>query len=307
MEQNLKKVLKYFSFFAYDPTLDEIHTFFPVRISKKSLKYTPPQYSIGRKVSKRKLQNWPYRSYIKLLSLFPQIKLVGLSGSISMMNAKEDDDIDLFIITAKNRLFTGRFIALVLAQLLGLRRQRQLRKLDTVFFDRLTPKGPQAIVSKKVSSLSFNNETMKQLNNHVRDKVCLNLFFDESNLKVPKFKQTEFVGHEVLQMKPIIIKGNIYERFLEANLWVFKLFPNALEDFRGLKADLHGYQRKSASNPWKSLNNKIEQVLKSFQLHLINRHKTTEIITNSQLWFHPDDFELKIQRLTRIKRADLRG
>ena len=37
MEQRLKKVLKYFSFFAYDPTLDEIHTFFPIKISKEKL------------------------------------------------------------------------------------------------------------------------------------------------------------------------------------------------------------------------------------------------------------------------------
>ena len=306
MEQNLKKVLKYFSFFAYDPTLDEIHTFFPVRISKKSLKYTPPQYSIGRKVSKRKLQNWPYRSYIKLLSLFPQIKLVGLSGSISMMNAKEDDDIDLFIITAKNRLFTGRFIALVLAQLLGLRRQRQLRKLDTVFFDRLTPQGPQAIVPKKGSSLSFNNETMKQLNNHVRDKVCLNLFFDESNLKVPKFKQTEFVGHEVLQMKPIIIKGNIYERFLEANLWVQDIFPNSSWIMSKVKSQKSKIQVKSqkyfknfklltlTSNFLLLTFNFIESILKNLQLTLINHHRTTEMITSTQLWFHPDDFEKKI-------------
>ncbi len=272
MEQNLKKVLKYFSFFAYNPRLDEVYTFFPIKISKKSLKYTPPQYSIGRKISKRKLQNWRYRSYIKLLSFFPQIRLVGLSGSISMMNAKEDDDIDLFIITAKNRLFTGRFVALVLAQLLGLRRHRQLAKLDTV------------------------------------NKICLNLFFDESNLKVPKFKQTEFVGHEVLQMKPIINKDQTYEKFLNANEWVFKLFPNAIHTISKIKD-----QRSKTNSKFKTLSFKLgfniltlifellggllERLLKSFQLTFINRHRTTEIITSSQLWFHPDDFEKKIKKL----------
>jgi len=285
MEKKIISVLKYFSFFAYQPTLEEIHTFLPVKIDKNKLKYTPPQYSIRKikdqkskiKNSKKKLNSWRFRTYIKLISLFPQIKLVGLSGSISMMNAKEDDDIDLFIITAKNRLFTGRLITLILAQLFGLRRNRETRE-------------------------SFNNETMKQLNNVFRNKVCLNLFFDESNLKVPKFKQTEFVGHEVLQMKPIMIKGDIYERFLKANPWVQAIFPNSTWIISKIKD-----QRSKTSSKLKSLKFKpvfdicaltfdlFERLAKNFQLTSINRHRTTEIITPTQLWFHPDDFEKKIK------------
>jgi len=117
----IKKVLKYFSFFAYYPTFDELYTFLPIKIDKKKLKYTPPQYSIPTsprlrgaskyKISKKKLENWKFKTYIKLLSLAPQIKLVGLSGSISMMNATENDDIDLFIITAKSRFRLGKFIS----------------------------------------------------------------------------------------------------------------------------------------------------------------------------------------------------
>ncbi len=295
MEQNLKKVLKYFSFFAYNPTLDEVYTFFPIKISKKSLKYTPSQYSVGKKISKGKLESWPYRSYIKLLSLFPQIKLVGLSGSISMMNAKEDDDIDLFIITAENRLFTGRFIALTLAQLFRLRRSRKARYQK--FFD-----GKPQTAKNLVSSLSQNNH---------KDKICLNLFFDGSNLKVPKFKQTEFVGHEVLQMKPVINKGNIYERFLEANLWVQAIFPNSYWIISKVKSQKSKIQVKSqkyfknfklltlTSNFSLLTFNFIESILKNLQLTLINRHRTTEIITNSQLWFHPDDFGKKIKNQSR--------
>ena len=277
MEKEIAKVIKYFSFFAYHPTLDEIYTFLRVKINKQKLKYTPPQYSIRRKISQKKLNNWRFRAYLRLISLFPQIKLIGLSGSISMMNAKEDDDIDLFIITAKNRLFTGRLITLALAQIFGLRRHRQFRKLDTVFFNRHTPMGPLAIVSKKVSSLSKN-------------KVCLNLFFDESNLKVPKFKQTEFVGHEVLQMKSLVVKDNIHEKFLEANKWVFRLFPNAVPPVIPVKT---GIQTKYIPLTF----NFIELILKKFQLRSINKHKTSEIITPTQLWFHPDDFEKKLRRL----------
>jgi len=46
----------------------------------------------------------------------------------------------------------------------------------------------------------------------------------------------------------------------------------------------------------------IETLIKNLQLMLINRHKTSEIITDTQLWFFPDDYELKIHELTRIKK-----
>lgn len=307
LNNGIIKVLKYFSFFAYYPTLEEIHTFLPVKISKtklegelKRFKYTPVEYSIRRKISQKKLNNWRFQLYIKLISLFPQIRLIGLSGSISMMNAKEDDDIDLFIITARNRLFTGRLITLVLAQLLGLRRHRQIEKLDALFSTATPQRGPLAIVSKKASSLLTNHQSL--VTSHYKNKVCLNLFFDENNLKVPKFKQTEFVGHEVLQMKPIIVKGNVYERFLEENRWVFKIFPNANENLE-FKIQNSEFRKKIINS--KLIHNykfiilnfgrKIELILKKIQLNSINKHKTSEIITPSQLWFHPDDFEKRIK------------
>lgn len=275
MDKKIASTIKYFAVFDYFPNFMDVYTFFPIKTSKKRLrkllknkKYTVGEYSKNKiknqkskiKISEHKLNNWRFRAYLKLISPFPQIKLVGLSGSISMMNAGENDDIDLFIITAKNRLFTGRLITLVLAQLLGLRRSREAR--------------------------SSNN------------KICLNLFFDESNLKVPRFKQTEFVGHEVLQMKPIIVKGDIYERFLKANKWVFKLFPNSSWIISKVKNQKSKIQIKSQNYSKNFLIfNFIESILKKFQLHLINRHKTTEIITSTQLWFHPNDFEKKLSGL----------
>ncbi|MDO9027280.1 MAG: hypothetical protein Q7U68_00210, partial [Candidatus Roizmanbacteria bacterium] len=299
MEKEIISVVKYFSFFAYQPTLDEINTFVQVKISRdelkkelKRLKYTPPQYSIRRKISKRKFQNWRFRTYIKLLSLFPQIKLVGLSGSIAMMNASENDDIDLFIITEKNRLFTARLIALALAQLLDLRRARDSA---TQIFQK----------TNKTEKFAFASS------HRHKNKVCLNLFFDENNLKVPKFKQTEFVGHEVLQMKPIINKNYTYEKFLKANLWVYDIFPNSSWIMSKVKSQKSKIQVKS-QNYFKNFKlltltsnfllltfNFIESILKNLQLTLINRHRTTELISNFQLWFHPDDFEKKIKKLGR--------
>jgi predicted nucleotidyltransferase len=283
MEKNISKIIKYFMIFKYPPSFDELYAFFPIKTSKKALKtailkserqnkvkiiykstralaqgqrYTVGEYTIvslkrdlsmRKEISQVKLNNWRFRVYLKLISHLPQIKLVGLSGSISMDNAKDGDDIDLFIITSKNRLFTGRFLSLVLSQLFGLRRKFDERE--------------------------------------AKNKVCLNLFFDESDLTVPRHKRSIFVGHEVLQMKPLVNKNNIYDRFIEANSWVFKLFPNS-------KKPLRTFPRLRSNTT--RMGDLMEGVLKYMEIKLINSHKTTELITDTQLWFHPDDFEKKI-------------
>ncbi|MGB9707667.1 MAG: hypothetical protein ACPL1D_02865, partial [Microgenomates group bacterium] len=167
--------------------------------------------------------------------------------------------------------FTGRFIAVVLAKVLGIYRQRTRK-------------------TKKF-----------------KDKVCLNLFFDERALQVPKFKQTEYVAHEVLQMKPVVNKDNLYERFLKANKWVKKFFPNVGILNSKLKIKNPKLQLKIQNFkflifilrfPFFILDffgKKNEELLKKTQMFLINKHKTTEIITDSQLWFHPDDSEKKFK------------
>ena len=181
-----------------------------------------------------------------------------------MMNAKEDDDFDLFIITAKSRIFTSRLIALVLAQSLGLRRSRDSESL-----------------------LSHGD---------YKNKVCLNLFFDESDLNIPESKKNYYVAHEVIQVKPLVSKNNVYELFLYSNKWVYDIFPNAQPQFhQTLQNDKRSKSRMTF------VGNYIELILKKVQKSIINRHKTTEIITDTQLWFFPEDFEEKLPKFARKK------
>jgi len=297
MEREILDIIRYFDRFDYPPTVNEIFSFVSRKtsldllnkqleilcVNKKLIKSQMmskfPRFVFHHrhklfeaqkrkeKISKNKIKKIDF--YLKLLSFFPQIKLIGLSGSLAMASAVKTDDIDLFIITAKNRLFTGRIISLLLAQLLGVRRER-------------------------VTSLA---SLARRVKNSSRNKVCLNLFFDEKNLKVPIFKMTPYIGHEILQMKPLIVKGNVYERFLKANRWVFKIFPNAREN---LESRIPSFVKTSKGKQnskfiiYNPIGDFLERLLKSLQLYFINKHKTQELVTDSQLWFFPDDFEKKI-------------
>jgi len=281
MEKAVLATLKYFKIFDYPTSFEEIYFYLQKKTSKIRLqqvlvslikkkyliynesqaKYTVGEYSIKQKsksksqiskmlirqsISKNKIKK--IQLYIKLLSFFPQIRLIGLSGSLAMLNAKKSDDIDLFIITDFQRLWTGRFACLLIAQLLGIRRSR--------------------------------------LSNQAKDKVCLNLFFDNNNLVISKKKQTVYVAHEVLQMKPLVNKELIHERFLKANSWVYTVFPN----YPKIKTKKYNAKRDKHS----FLGDYVELIVKKLQFFIIKKHKTKEIITKYQLWFFPEDFENKI-------------
>jgi predicted nucleotidyltransferase len=313
--EHLLKTINYFCFFDYPPTFEEIYLFFPKRISQKALKeilqkaeekklvkkiifdqknpirYTVGEYGIEIKNSKLKIQNyinkkllidlyrkkkvvalkklrqWRFGVYLKLLSLLPQVKLIGLSGSLAMQNAKEDDDIDLFIITAKNRLWTARLVAVFLSIVLGLKRPRGVKKAP--------------------------------------NRICLNLFFDLADLAVPKQKRSEFVAHEVLQMKPLVDKDNTYILFLQVNRWVYRFFPNgemlslklkvitrSVIPPRGKSSKLNlKIKNLKFSSFFNFISDFFELIFKKIQFYLIKKHRTNELITDTQLWFHPEDFE----------------
>lgn len=301
MEKAVLKSIRYFAQFDYAPTASEVYTFLEKRVVratfdrklaemvkkgivvekrfKKSLlpdtkptlesyflnlksqnRYTLGEYQSSLKTQKKKLEIGYgkldiARTYITILGWFSQIRLVGISGSVSMLNATETDDVDLFIVTRKRRLWTGRFLAILLAQIMGVRRRRH--------------------------------------QSYAPDKVCLNLFFDEQNLKIPAKKRNLYVAHEVLQMKPVINQDNTYLIYLDANKWVFDIFPNAHFVIPALSRNLYRSRTKFGMTLFEDL---MESVLKKLQLFLIHRHRTTELISDTQLWFHPDDYEKKLKK-----------
>ena len=324
IETAILKVIRYYHFFDFAPSFELIYTFFPNKISQKELQisldqmvkqtiiikikhkginikldyqnnlidyrpttddyslYTLPQYSISMNKQMNKLQmtNDKLRliqPYLRIISKFPMIRMIGITGSASMGNCKKNDDIDLCIITKSKSLWFTRFICVALAKMMNL----------------------------------------------YGKQVCLNLFFDEIDLTVPTQKQTQYIGHELLQMKPIINKDNTYERMLSTNSWIFSLFPNA-KNILSLRA--HGNftnqisSVNSRSNPTThrtfSVNGIasspakrdprndinllcafIERFFKSIQLPLIRKNKTALLITSTQLWLFKKDFEEKITRI----------
>lgn len=127
---------------------------------------------------------------VEKLKRIPQIKMIGITGRLAVANSDNDDDIDLLIVCAKNRLWTTRFLAILLMELLGQRRRPGEK--------------------------------------YPKDKICLNLFLDEDRLAMGVDNQNLYLAHEICQLKVIFQKDDLYRRFLNQNQWVNSYLPNFL-------------------------------------------------------------------------------
>ncbi len=175
--------------------------------------------------------------YTRLLMAIPTIKLVAISGALAMENSHKKDDIDLVIITSKNSLWTTRLMANILLQ-------------------------------------PFRRKAGEP---HTKDKACLNLFLEESSLKIPT--QNLYTAHEVMQMRPLWQRRNTYRHFLKANRWVKNYLPN----WEPQRAD------STFSYPQLGITSLFEKLAKNLQLFYMKKKITTEKIGEHQLFFHPKD------------------
>ncbi len=60
---------------------------------------------------------------LSLITALPFVRMVALSGSLAHLNADDEADLDLFVITSRARVWSVTFSVLVLARLFGWRRR----------------------------------------------------------------------------------------------------------------------------------------------------------------------------------------
>lgn len=128
------------------------------------------------------------KSAAQALSVIPSIYFIGVSGGAAVGNVTEQDDIDFFILTKKDTLFTTRLWILLLLEWLGLRRKWNVTQ--------------------------------------AANKICVNLLVDETQLTWPMDKRDVYTAHEIVQLKPLFERKGMYRKFLQANDWIKHYMPN---------------------------------------------------------------------------------
>lgn len=127
---------------------------------------------------------------------------------------------------------------------------------------------------------------------NVRNTMCLNLFFDARDYLVPYEKQNRYIAHEIAQMRPLYIRGGVYSNFLRKNHWYKHYLPNAqAQPCINTRSGSFGYAHPRIF----ALFLPFELISKHIQM-MYMKPRGAERITKNQLWFFPDDFELKIRK-----------
>lgn len=130
---------------------------------------------------------------------------------------------------------------------------------------------------------------------HVTDKICLNMFMSEEALTIPKNEQDLFAAHEVLQMVPLWTRDGAYHTFLYQNRWVEEFLPNAWAQKR------KEFREKSLEKKDVLLFSLLETPARIFQLWYMKRRRTTELVSDSELRFHPRDARLWVKKALSIR------
>jgi len=204
------------------------------------------------------------RRITSFLSFCPFVRLIAVSNSLAYSNVREDSDIDLFIITAKDKIWTARFFTAGFLKLFGLRP---------------TP-------ARK------------------RDMICLNFFVSEDALNLKNLRKRGhspdvYFPYWVRQLVPLYDEGDVFSRFAQSNGWVENYIGAVSGCWPNVRRRIH---LRGASQLLKqgiellAGARAVERLCKKFQLrklpHAIaekaNR-STDVVISDSVLKFHERD------------------
>lgn len=182
-----------------------------------------------------------------VLSKIPSILFIGVTGSLSMNNAKDESDIDFMVITSANTLWLTRIASLLLLIVAGFKIRRAQNKDE-------------------------------------KNKICLNLWLDESSFDLPHMPRNAYTAHEIAQVVVLVNKMKTKERWYLHHRWVSKFWPNAIH-FSKTKKE---HTRKTS--PFMVLLFVINSVAYFAQYMYMSAKLTRERVSLHYAYFHPFDW-----------------
>lgn len=276
IQTSILKTLCYADVFHYPLTFSELWRYLiaPFPISKQDLREVLEQdYRWGERrgnfyflkgrseiVGRRKKRMWyskrkmvKARNAARLLSFIPTIKMIAVSGSLAMDNSRQGDDIDFFIITRPHSLWITRL--LVFTVLFLARRLRRKGKPE-------------------------------------RDTICPNMFVSSDHMAIGEGERDLFVAHEIAQLKMLLNREAIYERFLIENLWIVRFLPHTLS-ISSLAQRIPNRRGKTSYARWfvghliHGVLYHIDSLCFFLQMWYMKGHMTNEKVSQHIAKFHP--------------------
>lgn len=152
---------------------------------QNKLKFVDEDIHNRKKSSKETFEE--IEKYLFIFKSIPFIKFIGITGTLaSYMYDSEKDDIDLFFIVERNRLWITRLLVVGYLKLLKI----------------------------------YVNDSAGNI------KFCPNFYISEDKMSWEESQRNIYVAHEIIMMHPYFDRGGVYLDFLQANTWISKFMPN---------------------------------------------------------------------------------
>jgi len=219
------------------------------------------------------------KKVVWFLARLPFIRMIAVCNTLAYSNAQDNSDIDLFIITAKNRIWIARYFCVIFLKMFGLQPD---------------PK-------------------------NMKNKFCLSFFVSEDNLDLKSCLLTEKDGwpdiyflYWFITLYPIYDQGGYFNKLWQANSWIKDFFPEAKPAqanprrtnkvdwfFRGVKK-IKEIQSQLFGN---AFFRSVQMKIMAKQLKEMANRDTRVIINDKMLKFHDNDrrAEFKQDFLARTK------
>lgn len=220
-----------------------------------------------KRISARKIEI--AKKAAKIISLIPFVKTVALTGALAMENASDESDIDLMVITQKGTLWTTRLFTYLVLRIISIA-------------------WPPSAVNYAVRKPREKNQ---------KDRLCLNMWLDESDLVWHSRKRNIYSAHEIAQVRPIVDRGGAYVKFISKNGWTKEYWPNAVK-IRNQESGISQAWRFALRNKGRKsripnsffLIRLFEKLAFKFQYAYMKSKITNETITPTRALFHPVDW-----------------
>ncbi len=212
-EKAIKKTIDYAKGYGYKLSENEIFN----RLISKMI-FSREEIAKGIRTMKLKLVNKNKRKKRKMMMAKKlarmigdnneNILMIGLTGSVAAEGEKKGDDIDLMVVTKKNRLWWCRLWLEWILRKNKISHRRRGEKERGGFF-------------------------------------CFNMWMEEGALELPRKKQGLRSAVDLVLLKPLFEREGIYKKFIEANGWAkrwaatpygnlrFKIFNSKLREKKG--------------------------------------------------------------------------
>lgn len=200
-----------------------------------------------------------------VLKFIPGIKMIAICNSLAWTNAREESDIDFFVVTDKNKIWTSRFWAAGFLHIFGLR------------------------PSKK------NN----------KDKICLSFFVDFDSLDLESLSTEIpdiYLIYWVAQLAPLFDRGGIYHKFWRSNSWIKKFLPNI---FLREGIDKVSENRPTKIGLKEKFFRWLQIKMLSKKLKEMANHDSRVVITDKILKFHANDRREEYKKMWEEKMVKL--